>query len=278
MPITRESLGGATHGVDCYGVPAYVRFEPAETTTFFRVFPNADDRKEVGEGVRAGFGTAPKGVRIGTPSTATIIFEEPVTPVVSMSVSPGAISENGGVSRISAWVGIPQDHDITVTARVQTSDSATADDFTVSENRTLTIFGWLEAEHGNGDGHGGEQLRAQPDEYMWVHGAVTNLPGVTEASYRTLYIEDDDPLGVTLKLTPSSISEDGGVSMVTATPNGTASDDVTVTVAAAPLIPAVAGNFTLTGTTLTITAGQTSSAGTLTITRTTTTCTGRRSR
>ena len=89
--------------------------------------------------MRAGSGTAPKGVRIGTPSTATIIFEEPVTPVVSMSVSPGAISENGGVSRISAWVGIPQDHDITVTARVQTSDSATADDFTLSENRTLTI-------------------------------------------------------------------------------------------------------------------------------------------
>lgn len=48
MPITRESLGGATHGVDYYGVPAYVRFEPAETITFFRVFPNADDRRRSG--------------------------------------------------------------------------------------------------------------------------------------------------------------------------------------------------------------------------------------
>ena len=77
---------------------------------------------------------------------------------------------------------------------------------------------------------------------------------------------DDDTTGVTLVLTPPSISENGGESTVTATLNGTVSDDVTVTVAAAPVAPAVANDFTLNGTTLTIEAGGTSSTGTVTIT------------
>ena len=106
-----------------------------------------------------------------------------------------------------------------------------------------------------------------PDQKpVWVHGSVTGLPGVTDASARTLYIEDDDTLGVTLVLSPPSISENAGVSTVTATLNGAADGDVTVTVAAAPVEPAVANDFTLNGTTLTIEAGETSSTGAVTIT------------
>ena len=65
IPLTREMIGGATHGVDFYGASATIRFEPDETTAFLRIFPRADDEDEEGEGVKIGFGTAPKGVRIG---------------------------------------------------------------------------------------------------------------------------------------------------------------------------------------------------------------------
>ena len=263
--LTREMIGGATHGVDFYGASASVRFEPDETTAFLRIFPNADDEDEEGEGVKIGFGTAPKGVSIGTPSTATVMFEEPGMPEVIMSPSPATISESGGVSTVSAWLGYPMDHDVTVTVRVETGDRSSTDDFTLSENRTLAIAAGSKWSTGTVTVTAVDNLVDEPDKPVWVKGSVTGLPGVTEASARTLYIEDDDELTVMLKLSPTSISENGGVSTVTAILNGAADDDVTVTVSAAPVAPAVAGDFTLNGTTLTITAGEMSSAGTVTI-------------
>ena len=71
---------------------------------------------------------------------------------------------------------------------------------------------------------------------------------------------------VMLALSPSVISEDGGVSTVTATVNNPRSSAVTVTVAAAPVPPAKAGDFTLSANrVLTIAANETRSTGTVTI-------------
>ena len=216
IPLTREMIGGATHGVDFYGASASVRFEPDETTAFLRIFPNADDEDEEGEGVKIGFGTAPKGVSIGTPSTATVMFEEPGMPAVNMSLSPRTIAENEGVSTVSAWLGYPIDHDVTVTVRVETGDTASSDDFRLSENRTLTIAAGSKWSTGTVTVTAVDNLVDGPDmKPVWVHGSVTGLPGTTDASARTLYIEDDDELTVMLKLSPTSISENGGVSTVT---------------------------------------------------------------
>ena len=267
VPLTREMVGGATHGVDFYGASASVQFEPDETTAFLRIFPQADDRDEEGEGVKIGFGTAPTGVSIGTPDTATVMFEEPGMPAVIMSPSPDTISENGGVSTVSAWLGYATDYDVTVTVRVEPGEASSTDDFILSENRTLTIAADSRWSTGTVTVTAVDNPVDGPDlKPVWVHGSVTGLPGVTEASARTLYIEDDDTTGVTLVLSPPSISENGGESTVTATLNGTVSDDVTVTVAAAAVAPAVAADFTLNGTTLTIEAGETESTGTVTIT------------
>ena len=74
------------------------------------------------------------------------------------------------------------------------------------------------------------------------------------------------PPSATLVLTPPSISENAGVSTVTATLDRTTSAAVTITVSAAAVAPAVSGDFTLTGTTLTIPAGTTTSTGTVTLT------------
>ncbi len=74
------------------------------------------------------------------------------------------------------------------------------------------------------------------------------------------------PPSATLVLTPPSISENAGVSTVTATLDRTTSAATTITVSAAAVAPAVSGDFTLTGTTLTIPAGTTTSTGTVTVT------------
>ena len=67
----------------------------------------------------------------------------------------------------------------------------------------------------------------------------------------------------TLVLMPAAISENAGVSTVTATLDRTKSAAATITVSASP---GAGTDFTLTGTTLTIAAGATTSTGTVTIT------------
>ena len=71
---------------------------------------------------------------------------------------------------------------------------------------------------------------------------------------------------VTLMLTPQMISENGGVSTVTATVSPASSEAFTVTVSTSAVSPAVAGDFMLTGTTLSFAANATKSTGGVTIT------------
>ena len=86
------------------------------------------------------------------------------------------------------------------------------------------------------------------------------------ASQELTITDDEGAPTVALVLTPATIGENGGMSTVTATLSGASTAAVTVTVTAAPVSPAVAGDFTQSGTTLTIAAGETTSTGTLTIT------------
>ena len=75
------------------------------------------------------------------------------------------------------------------------------------------------------------------------------------------------PKTPTLVLSPATITENGGVSTVTATLSSAPTAAVTLTVAAAAVSPAVAGDFTLSAAaTLTFAASATTSTGTVTLT------------
>ena len=76
---------------------------------------------------------------------------------------------------------------------------------------------------------------------------------------------NDNPV-VTLLLTPQMISENSGVSTVTAIVSLASSEAFTVTVSAGALSPAVAGDFMLEGTELSFAANATKSTGEVTIT------------
>ena len=78
---------------------------------------------------------------------------------------------------------------------------------------------------------------------------------------------DDDKPAVSLSLSPSSISENGGVATVTATLEAASPATTTIMVTAATGTNAVTGDFALSSAnTLTIAAGSTTSTGTVTIT------------
>ena len=107
-----------------------------------------------------------------------------------------------------------------------------------------------------------------PDKSVTVSAAVSGGLGVIAPSSRTLTVTDDDSAPtVTLDLSPSSISENGGSANVTASLSGASSQAVTVVVSASPVSPAVAGDFAISpNDTLTIAPGATRSTGVVTIT------------
>ncbi len=83
---------------------------------------------------------------------------------------------------------------------------------------------------------------------------------------RILRIIKDDAVPVTLKLTPDSIGEKGGISTVTANLERASNAVTTVVVSAEAISPAVPGDFTLSANrTLRIAAGERSSSGEVTI-------------
>ena len=85
---------------------------------------------------------------------------------------------------------------------------------------------------------------------------------------QTLTITNDDAAPtVSLALSPSSISENGGTSTVTATLSTASGETVTVTVTAVAVDPASSADFELSSNlTLAIAAGETASTGTVTVT------------
>ena len=113
-----------------------------------------------------------------------------------------------------------------------------------------------------------EDTLDEPDETFTVtlSGPTNATLSTTNATAKGTIVDDDSAPVVTLVLTPSSISEAGGSTAVTATLSNPSSEATRVTVSAAPVSPAVAGDFALSSNrTLTIAAGATTSTGTVTI-------------
>ena len=79
-------------------------------------------------------------------------------------------------------------------------------------------------------------------------------------------VTNNTPPRITLVLDPASINENGGMGTVTATIPSPVIEEVTLTLTPESVAPAVDADFTLSGTTLTIAQGATTSTETLTIT------------
>ena len=201
------------------------------------------------------------------PLTLTITDDDPA-PEVTLKLMPDSISENRGVSTVTATLDRASGTVTTVTVSATALSPAVAGDFALSPNMTLTITAGQTTSTGTVTLTANNNDADTPDNTVRVSGAARNSHGVTDPADVTLTItDDDDPPTVTLQLMPTSIDENGGSATVTARLNRTSSETTTVTVSATALSPAVADDFTLsTNKTLTITAGQTTSTGTVTLT------------
>ena len=199
-----------------------------------------------------------------TGATLTV-RDDDAAPGVALAVNPASVAENGGVSTVTATLSRPSSEPSTVTVTAVSGSYAAGSDSTIviaagattaaSDTATVTAV--------DDDVHQGSAGRS-----VTVTAALANGQGAGAVTGAALTLTDDETLPtLSLALGPSSVSENGGVSTVTAALSGPSSQPVTVTVASAAVSStgAVAGDFTQTGTTLAVAAGETTSAGLVTV-------------
>ena len=194
-------------------------------------------------------------------------------PVVTLLLTPQMISENSGVSTVTAMVSLASSEAFTVTVSAGALSPAVAGDFVLA-GTTLSFAANATKSTGDVTITAVDNAVDAPDKMVRVSGTVS-LTGADPPTGVTLIITDDEsstdppetesPV-VTLLLTPQMISEDGGVSTVTAMVSPASSEAFTVTVSASAVSPTVAGDFVLAGTTLSFAANATKSTGDVTIT------------
>ena len=171
---------------------------------------------------------------------------------VTLALTPSSISENSGVSTVTATLSHSSSAATTITVR------PVAGAYTVGSDSTITIAAGQTANASDTVAITAvDNTTDAPNKNVTVTGVAGNAQGVGSVTGAALTLEDDDAApDVTLALMPSSISENGGVSTVTATLAHLSSAATTITVRP------VAGAYTVAATdsTITIAAGQTANA------------------
>ena len=259
--------GTATAGTDYTAGNGTLTFNTGDSSRTVFVTVASDDVDEPDETFTVMLSN-PSGATIEDGAATGTIRDGDDEPKVTLIVTPSPLDENGGTSTVTARLNHPSSAATTVTVSVTPVAPTVEDNYEVSDNLELTIAAGATTSTGRVTITGVNNREHSPNKEISVSGTAENSQGVTDPDPVTLPIFDDDgPPSVTLHLTPDSITENGGLSTVTARQSRRSGADTTVTVSAAPVAPAVAGDYTLSADlVLTVAAGETESTGTVTVT------------
>ena len=209
--------------------------------------------------------TAAGGNGVAPPSAATLTIRDDEFGLDESAVSGGPVTEDGGQATFTVALQTQPSAAVTVSvSSLDPSEGRVAPStlvFTVQNwetAQTVTVTG---LDDDVDDGNVDWKVRLDTSS-----GGDVNYNGLEDVDVDVRTIDNDAAPTVTLALEPLSISEDGGVSTVTATLSRPSVAATAVTVTAAPVSPAVADDFTQTGTTLIVAAGGTKSTETVTVT------------
>ena len=205
----------------------------------------------------------------------TVEDDEAEATAVTLTVNRTVPESNTGtVVRVTGTLnGAPKQYETVVQVTV-TADTADLGDFNAVSPFDLTIAAGRERGTEDFTLTPVNDLMDEPPETVTVDGSATVRDGSSiverlDVNGTTVTIEDnDDPPTLTLELSADSITESGvdNRTTVRAVLNHPSSEVTTVDVSAAAVPPAVAADFTLSGTSLTIGAGATESIGGVTLT------------
>ena len=172
--------------------------------------------------------------------------------IVTLALTPSSISENGGMSTVTATLAHPLSAATTITVR------PVAGAYTVAADSTITIAAGQTANASDTvviTAVDNTQDAPNRDVDMSVVAGNAQGAGRVTATL-TLTLEDDDPAPIaTLAANPSSISENGAVSTVTASLSRPSSAATTITVR-----PVASAYTVAADSTITIAAGDTINA------------------
>ena len=134
IPLVVTHRNGATPE-DYTALPANVKFEVGQSTTFFRMRAIPDDRREPGEGLRLDFGPLPPGLsKSSWGPYETIEFVDQDLPRVTalFGAESYTATEGGAAARVSIHLSEPVDVEpLDVRLSVQPGGGATTDDYSV---------------------------------------------------------------------------------------------------------------------------------------------------
>ena len=197
------------------------------------------------------------------------IADEDAAPTPMLVLSQTSIGEAGAGATIRVTLTHPSSEATTVVlAAAGTVDRAA--EFELAHT-TLTVPAGAEQSAGSATIIAGTPNDTDaPDQLVTVSGTASNSQGIDgDPEAVELTIADDDAAPtVTLALASNPIAEENGSTAVTASLSHPSSEATTVTVTAAAVLPAVAGDFAQSGSVLTIAAGDLESTGTVTVTAT----------
>ena len=272
IPVTVSVTGGtATSGTDYAPVSNFTITIPANGTSqtgTFTLIPMNDDIDEPNETVALS-GRA-SGLANGT--VTVTIEDDDATPTVMLTLSPAAISENGGSSTVTATLDQPSSEDTTIEISAAPVDPAVAADFSLGGNTTLTIPATETTGSGTVTIAANDNETYTGDKSVTVSGTATNGYGIVQPAAKTLTIEENDTEStqVTFSISPTMISESSPPMTVTVTAMLDGAARPTDTEAMLTVQGGTAEEGTdfsaVPGFTLTILAGQTSGTATFTLT------------
>ena len=132
VPLTVSPGGGATTD-DFTGVPKRITFRSGETKKSFTVTPTDDDVDDDGESLTLGFGTLPRGVGAGTPSTTLISLQDDDDPEVALSFGQATyeVAEGGDAVIVRLRLSADPERRVTIPLSVTPGNGATEADYRV---------------------------------------------------------------------------------------------------------------------------------------------------
>ena len=201
--------------------------------------------------------------------SVTVDDDETASDTVTLTVSPNELAESAVATDIMVTAtlnGGTRSATTPVTVNVGSGTATSGTDFAAVGAFTITIPANAASQTGTFSLDPTQDTVDEPDETVAVDGSTT-VSGLSVTDTTVTITDDDDAPTVTLSLSDDSISEDGGVSTVTASLDHASSVATTVTISVDPDSPATGSDYTLsTNNVLTVAAGQTASTGTVTVT------------
>ena len=223
-----------------------------------------DDAASIGHRVSgADYGTV-----LAESVAVTVTDDETESSEVLLAADPSAVREGAEAVPITVTARLAsgsRDVDTVIGISVAPGSAVEGADYAAVPPFAITIpAGTVSGTHAFSFSTAPDDLD-EPAETVRIAGAVSD--SALAVSSALLTIEDSNAVPtVSLMLSNDSIGEAGGESTVTAFMSHASSAKTTVTITVAPVEPAKARDFRLSGTTLSIPAGRTASSGAIVIT------------